>query len=208
MPRIFCSPTIDICVVPRVELVYVSSEPVIFCVVFVLPSSWSNLSCKCLILVTNFRRLNPPALNRFLDCLYINRASSSSWAPLTMLSTYIECRSLSTRSLWDYSYFFRWYWIVAFDKNGLDVTPNTTWVNWNLHTSGLSLLILATHRNLTASVFSDIEIMRKVFSTSAVILILWVQNLCRMSKIRCSKLALWHKRATIVALWSNLLYKL
>ena len=43
--RILCSPASDICVVPRVEMVYVSSEPVKFCVMFVIPSSWSNFYC-------------------------------------------------------------------------------------------------------------------------------------------------------------------
>ena len=31
----------------------VSSKPVMFCVIFVIPSSWSNFSCKCFKLVCN-----------------------------------------------------------------------------------------------------------------------------------------------------------
>ena len=119
---------------------------------------------------------------------------------------------LSTKSLCDDLYFFKWDWIAAFNKNGLDITPNTTRVNWNFHTSGVSLLILSTHRNLRVpQSSSDVEIMRKAFSTSTVTAILWVWHLCRMSKIHCSKLdslCVYSKRIQSVLLSSIVLVTL
>ena len=58
----------------------------IFCVTVVFPSSW-------ILYMHDIGNKLPKieSSNRFLDCLYIKRVSSSPWTPLTMSSSYI-CR--------------------------------------------------------------------------------------------------------------------
>ena len=74
--------------------------------------------------------------------------------------------------------------MVAFKRNGLEDTPNTTRVNLNVVTLGRSFLILSTQRKRRASLSCDAtDTIKKAFSISAASAIRWVRNLNRMSII-------------------------
>ena len=48
-------------------------------------------------------------------------------------------------------YFFRWCLIMAFNRKGLDDTPNTTHVNFGVWTSGWGLATSSNQRNCRTS---------------------------------------------------------
>lgn len=81
-------------------------------------------------------------------------------------------------------YFYRWCWIIAFSKKGLEDTLNTTLANLNVTTSGSSTVASFTHRNLnTLRSLGSTEIIRKAFSTSATTATACVLNQSNISRI-------------------------
>ena len=147
-------------------------------------SALSIAICSRGELVENFLKLNEPLASICLESVYSLYPSSSLLAPHTRSSTYSDCDMQRTKVGWTETNFSRCCRRVAFNRNGLDDTPNTTLVNRKTTTLGSFSTKLSTHRNLKESRSSRlIETMRKAFSMSAVNAIRYERNLIRISNI-------------------------
>ena len=124
------------------------------------------------------------ACSTALDSLYKVKASSSVSAPLATSSTSIDCETVFTSLGCEKVYFFRWCLMVAFNRKGLDETPNTTHVNLKTWIHGWVLVTSSNHRNCRTSwLHSSTQICRNARSISAVSAVLDVRNLNKMSMI-------------------------
>ena len=79
----------------------------------------------------------------------------------------MEDKSLSTKNGSTFLYDSIWWLIVVFNKNGLDDTSNTTWVNLRINSFSTSLSNSLVHKNLNKSqTFSSTATIRKPFLMS------------------------------------------
>ena len=130
--------------------------------------SWDFfLSINCEESDDHFRIWKPVSWILAFDFKKSWKASSTELLPENKSSTYVEFKNSFTKSWSTSLYFFTWWRKVAFNKNGLGLSPNTSRQSRLMTISGVSLWIFEIHKKRKKSrCLSSTATIRKAFSKS------------------------------------------